>query len=95
MAAALSAHTAGLRQVILVGEPDSGGLERMLSDRFLPFTTVLTLSPARQAQLADLLPFVAAMQPVDGRASAYVCRDFTCRPPATTVEALERELRQM
>jgi uncharacterized protein YyaL (SSP411 family) len=32
------------------------------------------------------------MQPVAGITAAYVCRDFTCRPPVTTVEALEQDL---
>jgi uncharacterized protein YyaL (SSP411 family) len=33
------------------------------------------------------------MQPVNGRAAAYVCRDFACRQPVTSAEALEQELR--
>ena len=48
--------------------------------------------PRRAARLAGSLPFIAAMQPVDGAAAAYVCRDFTCRQPVTTVDALEQEL---
>ena len=31
-----------------------------------------------------MAPFVEAMAMVDGRATAYVCRDFACRQPATT-----------
>jgi hypothetical protein len=38
------------------------------------------------------LPFVAAMQPVDGRPAAYVCRDFTCQAPVTDRAALEKAL---
>jgi uncharacterized protein YyaL (SSP411 family) len=29
---------------------------------------------------------------VDGVTAAYVCRDFTCRQPVTTVDALNQEL---
>jgi uncharacterized protein YyaL (SSP411 family) len=36
---------------------------------------------------------IAAMTPVDGKASVYVCRDFTCRQPATDVDALQDLLR--
>jgi uncharacterized protein YyaL (SSP411 family) len=32
------------------------------------------------------------MQPLAGVTAAYVCRDFTCRQPVTTVDALEQEL---
>jgi uncharacterized protein YyaL (SSP411 family) len=39
-----------------------------------------------------MLPFVAAMKQVQGAAAAYVCRDFTCREPVTTVDALETEV---
>jgi uncharacterized protein YyaL (SSP411 family) len=29
------------------------------------------------------------MQPIDGHAAAYVCRDFTCQRPVTTVADFE------
>jgi len=32
------------------------------------------------------------MRSIDGRATAYVCRDFTCRQPVTTVDELEKQL---
>jgi uncharacterized protein YyaL (SSP411 family) len=34
------------------------------------------------------------MQPQDGAARAYVCRQFTCLPPVSTGEALEEELQE-
>jgi len=33
------------------------------------------------------------MEPVDGTTAAYVCRNFTCRQPVTTVDALQQELK--
>jgi uncharacterized protein YyaL (SSP411 family) len=92
MAAALSAYTAGPLQVVIVGDPGGDAMARALAGRYLPFATVLRVSAGQQAALAVVAPFLAAMQPVDGRAAAYVCRNFTCRPPVTTVDALDREL---
>jgi uncharacterized protein YyaL (SSP411 family) len=33
------------------------------------------------------------MKPVAGKPAAYVCRNFTCEAPVTTVEELEQALR--
>ena len=102
MAAALSTYLAGLQQIVIV-EPASGAtrsdagtgdaLDRAVALRYLPFAVTLRVNATRQRALAERLPFLAAMKPVDGVTSAYVCRDFTCRQPATTPEALEQQLR--
>jgi uncharacterized protein len=93
MAAALSTYLAGMRQVVVVGDQDgSGDLSRSVGQRYLPFVLSLNLSAARQQALASRLPFLAAMHPVGGSPAAYVCRDFTCHAPVTTVVDLEREL---
>ena len=60
--------------------------------RYLPFAIQLRVTPERQRALGGSLPFLEAMRPVAGITAAYVCRDFTCRQPVTTVDALEQEL---
>ena len=92
MAAALSTFIAGPRQIVIVGE-DRAPFERALALRYLPFTVTLSVGGEQQRALAPHLPLVAAMRPVDGRAAAYVCRNFSCLAPATTVSELEDRLR--
>jgi uncharacterized protein YyaL (SSP411 family) len=103
MAAALSAYTAGLSQIVIVegrGDPAAGAsppadhdaLDRALALHYLPFSVQLHVTSEGQRALAGSLPFLSAMTPVGGATAAYVCRDFTCRPPVTTVDALEQEL---
>ena len=92
MGAALSLYWAGASQVVVVGERDADVLLGVLGGRYLPFAMTLRLSQKRQAALQSVLPLLAAMKPVDGAAAAYVCRNFSCRPPARTAESLEREL---
>jgi uncharacterized protein YyaL (SSP411 family) len=101
MAAALSTRLAGLQQVVIVaGNADDGQprvpagatLDAALAREYLPFTIQIPVTPERQRALAGSLPFVGAMHPVGGDAAAYVCRNFTCRQPVTTVDALRQEL---
>jgi uncharacterized protein YyaL (SSP411 family) len=93
MAAALSAYTAGPQQIVVVGEGAGGGLTRAVSARYLPFATTFSLPDEDRSRIGGVLPLVASMKPVDGKAAAYVCRNFTCGPPATSVEELEQALR--
>jgi len=60
--------------------------------RYLPFAITLSLDDRRREALAARMPLVAGMGPVRGSAAAYVCRDFACRAPATTVEDLTKAL---
>ena len=102
MAAALSTYHAGLQQIVVAESeetstadeegPLSGELSRYVAQQYLPFAITLRVTPDRRRALAGSLPFIAAMQPVNGVAAAYVCRHFTCRQPVTTVEELRREL---
>jgi uncharacterized protein len=93
MLAALSAWHAGAAQIVLVGDSEPRrALAAAVARRYLPFAIQIPVSAASQAALGAALPFVAAMRTIDGRAAAYVCRDFTCRAPVTTVDALEAEL---
>ncbi len=92
MAAALSTRLAGTQQIVIVGQ-DRAELERSLQLTYLPYAIVLSLDAAQQQALAPRLPFIAAMQPIDGRGTVYVCRDFACRQPVTTADALAEQLR--
>jgi uncharacterized protein YyaL (SSP411 family) len=95
MMAALAARHASHAQVVLVGQTREalGGLLAALAGTYRPFAIVLPVTTGdAQDALAARLPFVAGMKPVDGQAAAYVCRDFACRQPVTTVEALRAEL---
>jgi uncharacterized protein len=47
-----------------------------------------------QAYLAERLSFVQGAVPLHGRATAYVCSDFTCRMPVTDPQALGQLLKE-
>jgi len=78
------------RQIILVGDRDAGdtrALLRALHARFVPHRMVLLVdSPEARDALAGGIPAIAAMERLEGRASAYVCRNYTCQMPVSEVD---------
>jgi uncharacterized protein YyaL (SSP411 family) len=78
------------REIILVGAREDAGtlaLLRMLNTRLVPNRVVMLVdSPEARRALAAGIPPIEFMQKMEGRASAYVCRNYTCQLPATEAE---------
>jgi len=90
MLAACEFRSGEPRQIIVVGEKngaDTRALLRTLYSRFVPHRiTLLVDSPATRQALAVRLPTIASMEAIEGRASAYVCRNYTCQLPVSEPE---------
>ncbi|MDO8681727.1 MAG: thioredoxin domain-containing protein [Acidobacteriota bacterium] len=86
MAAALSTALSGGEQIVVVGDrgaADTTALWQAAHRRFRPFTVSVIVDPKQQDAVAAHMPWVAAMKMIDGRATAYVCRNFACDAPST------------
>jgi uncharacterized protein len=95
MLAALSTYHAGMSQIVVVGEPnadDTRKLHHVLHVTYKPTSIVVPLVPQHRETLARLLRWTESMRAVDGRATAYVCRDFACQSPAVSPEQLGSQL---
>ncbi|HEX5214650.1 MAG TPA: thioredoxin domain-containing protein [Vicinamibacterales bacterium] len=83
-------------QVVIAGEaaaPGAADLEQVLARHYLPWAvTVRLAAPDAAARLSKQAPWLAAMTARDGRATAYVCRDFACNAPVTDADALSAQL---
>jgi uncharacterized protein YyaL (SSP411 family) len=69
--------------IAIVGDPagdDAAALIRVVHERFLPGRTIV-------AGNTDT-PLLKDKTTTDGKAAAYVCRNFTCREPVTDAAAL-------
>ncbi len=84
------------RHVVLAGDPwadDFQALAAVLGERLGPHRAVLAADGgASQQWLAGRMPWMAELKPVEGRATAYVCEEFTCQAPVNTVADLRRLL---
>jgi uncharacterized protein len=82
------------REVVIAGDladPVTVAMLREVDRRFLP-RTLLVHRPEPAGAIAELVPFVAAQGPVNGRPTAYVCQDYACQAPVNDPEALGRLL---
>jgi uncharacterized protein YyaL (SSP411 family) len=83
----------GGNEVIVAGRPEEGAAELIdiLRQGFRQFT--VTMHYDKDAgELAKLIPYIADYSTVDGKAAAYVCRNFTCNRPATDAAGLNELL---
>ncbi|MEQ8763900.1 MAG: thioredoxin domain-containing protein [Planctomycetota bacterium] len=69
------------------GDEDTQQMIREIGRRFLP-TAVTALS----AEDAPKLPWLEDKQPVNGKAAVYICRNFACQKPVTSLEELAKVL---
>jgi hypothetical protein len=96
MLCALTCIQSPPRTIAIAGDPRSGdfqALAAVVHERLGPRHVLLAADQAEgQAWLASRRPYLAEMKPVDGRAVAYVCENFTCRQPATDPADLRKML---
>jgi uncharacterized protein YyaL (SSP411 family) len=74
-------------EVVIVGEPeaaDTAALLKSLRALFAPNVVILLRPSGEQgSELIKLAPFTKTMETVDGKATAYVCRNRSCLRPVT------------
>ena len=92
MMAGISVYHQPRPQVVIVGHRDSENTRAMLAAlaaSYTPAMVGLLVAPGdHQSRMAALLPFVGNMTMLDGQATAYVCKDFTCDAPTTDIAVL-------
>jgi uncharacterized protein YyaL (SSP411 family) len=83
-------------EVVIAGKPgadDTATLIATVREMYLPQAAVLLVPPGESgATIRKLAPFAEAYEPVEGKAAAYVCRDFSCQLPTTDPAKLTRLL---
>jgi uncharacterized protein YyaL (SSP411 family) len=83
MLAALDFYIGPSKEIAIAGEP--GALVNVLRKRYLPRTVIAAGSGGPVALLRD-------RPMLDGKPTAYVCENFTCKQPVTEAAAFEEQL---
>jgi uncharacterized protein YyaL (SSP411 family) len=82
---ALEFHLGETREIALLGERESSLASDVLQ-RYLP-DAVIAISSDVKAD-SQVVSFLAERSQIDGKPTAYVCRDYVCERPVTTTEGL-------
>jgi len=91
MVANIALWHGGATQVVVAGPAGDAGtraLEAEIARQHMPWAVTIPLSDSTRTTL----PWLKAMAPRDGHATAYVCSDFTCQAPVTEPAVLREQL---
>ena len=80
-------------EVVIVGSPQKNDTVRMLAalrKPFLPEKVVLFRPMDKQAakDITAIAPFTLSMAAKNGQATAYVCQEFACKLPTTSIDQM-------
>lgn len=81
-------------EIVIVPSPDDDGAEmiKLVKSKFSPNSALILLDENSRSIINKHAPYSRDMEPLEGKATAYVCRSFACAPPVNTIEKLEELL---
>jgi len=70
---------------------DSRRMVNIINEEFRPFTVSMVYSKDKST-LSEVAPFVVDYKMKDDKTTAYICENFTCNKPVTSIEEFRRLL---
>ena len=94
LAAQMDFALAAPHEIALIGEPQTEEVDALLEVICRPYrpNQVVALRRPGDGAAADLIPLLVGREMINGRATAYVCRQFACQLPATAPDELRAQL---
>ena len=77
------------REIAVVGDAEATGTRAMLAVCNTGYRPHQVLAVGVPGDEQSTVPLLRDRKQIEGRATAYVCVDFTCRPPVTDPAALQ------
>jgi uncharacterized protein YyaL (SSP411 family) len=100
--AALDFYYDGGTEIVIAGDPNHEDTQDMLKlarSEFVPNATIVlvptgSVAVTQAEAVRQLLPLVSDKTSIGGRATAYVCHNFSCQSPVTELEELRELLKE-
>ena len=85
-------------EIVIAGDPQAEDTKVLLAHvrtKYLPQSVTLVVPPKADGDvIRKLAPFTEGHAPIDGKATAYVCRDYACKMPTTDPGELTKMLEE-
>jgi uncharacterized protein YyaL (SSP411 family) len=97
MLSALDFHLAGPAEVAVVGDPalpETQAMLNLLQRQFHRAAVVGFAAPEEVDRAAEFVPLLRQRSALDGRPTAYLCRNLMCQLPVHTAEELREQLQK-
>jgi uncharacterized protein YyaL (SSP411 family) len=78
-------------EVVVTGDRDSDdtlAMLRVLGERFIPNKVVLFVPDDKTTDITDIADYTKSYKSIRGKATAYVCINFTCKLPVTSISEM-------
>ncbi|MEG6586799.1 thioredoxin domain-containing protein [Dendrosporobacter sp. 1207_IL3150] len=86
------------QHIVVAGSSDSEDTWSMLNEvgnKFLPYTVIMLNDSEHKELINEVLPHIVEQQPLEGKATAYVCNNLSCKPPISSIERLGEQIKQL
>lgn len=86
-------HLSTPKEIVIIGDKGSDDTKELLKtvwSNYIP-NKIVVLSNGKDKE-AKVIPLLENRLMIDGKATAYICENFTCQQPVTTKEELEEQL---
>lgn len=91
---AIDFHLSTPKEIVIIGEKNSEDTKELLKtvwSGFIP-NKVVVVSDGKDNEPEKVIPLLENRTMIEGKATAYICENFTCQQPVTTKEALAEQL---
>jgi len=82
-------------EIIVVGDPnadDTKAMIKTINSNYIPGKVVILRPDEEFSEIDNISGFVKGLSAIDGRATAYVCKNYSCSLPVNDIGKLENLL---
>jgi uncharacterized protein YyaL (SSP411 family) len=92
---AIDFYTSGTAEIVILGRPDAPDTRALLEPVRSQFMPNKVLIVSEDDSEAERIPLLHGRSRIDGRATAFVCRNGTCDLPVDSVDGLRAQLERV